>query len=146
MSHLAGPYKVVTRNGNNYTIAELNNPRNQVRTNVTRLRPYIPSVRTDPVAVARVDKREFLIEKIVSHVGPKGPGQAFDRTNMQKLQYSFWVKWQGFPDSENTLESWTLLASKEPLHEYLRKHKADFMIPKSYGDGKKKRKVAPGSL
>ena len=109
-SILRGPYRVI-----NYTVKGVVTVQNLVTYknedfHVTQLRPfqYDPE-RVDLRDVASRDRKEFVIDRIVSHIG--------DFKSKRTLQ--FLVKWLGYDESENTYESFRELRATEQLHAYL---------------------------
>jgi len=66
---------------------------------------------TDPRQVALTDKQQFTVEEIRRHFG----------TPYDKANFRFEVKWEGYPESENTIVYWCELIHNEKLHHYLRK-------------------------
>ena len=77
---------------------------------------------TDPNEVATADKQAFIVEAVKEHKGnPKKP------TGM-----TFWVKWEGYPEEENTSEPWKTMRLNGRLHEYLRANNLAKLVPKGY--------------
>ncbi len=66
---------------------------------------------TDPRQVALTDKQQFIVEEIRRHFG----------TPLNKSIFRFVVKWQDYPESENTILYWRDLVHNKKLHDYLRK-------------------------
>jgi hypothetical protein len=67
---------------------------------------YDPAI-TNPVDVARRDHMEFFVDNILSHRGlPK------------RSHIEFLVKWQDYPDSENSWEPYANLRDVDKLHDY----------------------------
>ncbi len=118
-----GPYRVVNFVGPVYTLQNLVTMKNQdVHVSLLKAFEYDPEY-TDPAKVALTDKQHFLVEAIRSHSG--------DFTRKQTLK--FLVKWEGYPESQNTFLPWASLRDNEVLHEYLRRDpKLISNIPKDY--------------
>ena len=119
---LKGPFKVIKVNDNDYTVFDEVTKSTYVY-NVTQLRPfrYNPA-RLDPYEVALHDSQQYVVERIVSHVGRK--------TDRRKLRFE--VKWLGYDDSENTFEPYSNLLHNVALHNYLSEHKMKSLIPAQY--------------
>ena len=76
----------------------------------------------DPVDIARRDYLEYFVEGIISHEG-----------NPKKLtSLSFLVKWLGYDASWNSWEPWANLRRTVPLHDYLRRHNMEKLIPQEF--------------
>jgi hypothetical protein len=88
---------------------------------VTDLRPfrYDPQ-RIDPHEIATKDKELYLVEAIQKHLG----------TPAKRTQMTFFVKWQGY--DELSWEPWDSLKNNIILHNYLREHKLERLIPKQF--------------
>ena len=106
---LKGPYRVINSVGPVYTVQNLVTYKNEDY-HVTQLRPfnYEPE-RVNLQEVASRDRKEFVIDHIVSHIGDF----------KQKRSFQFLVKWLGYDESENTYEPWKQLRDTEQLHAYL---------------------------
>ena len=63
---------------------------------------------------------EFFIESIVTHKG----------NSRRKKEFKFLVKWLNFDESHNTWEPWESLRLTDALHDYLRLHNMEKIIPK----------------
>jgi len=122
MTLLRGPMRVVGQRDDTYTVRDLTTNR-VMEVHVSRLRPfqYDPD-HTDPNEVATADKQAFIVEAVKEHKGnPKKP------TGM-----TFWVKWEGYPEEENTWEPWKTMRLNGRLHEYLRANNLAKLVPKGY--------------
>ena len=87
---------------------------------VTQLKPFIHDPRrVNPYDIAMHDSQEYVVERIVSHVGTMR-----DRYNLR-----FEVKWLGYEESENTFEPYHELRHNEHLHTYLNANKMRSLIP-----------------
>ena len=84
-----------------------------------RIKQFYFSSTVDPLDIARRDYLEFFVEEIIDHKG--------DVKKVSTLK--FLVKWQGYPDSANSWESWANLRLVAPLHDYLRSHQLSRLIP-----------------
>jgi hypothetical protein len=119
---LKGPYRVIKSVGSKYTVQNLVTYKHE-EYNSTQLRPfnYDPE-RVNLQDVASRDKKEFIIDHIVSHTG--------DFKSKKTLQ--FLVKWLGYEDSENSYEPWKELKNTEQLHAYLIRSGLQAQIPKEF--------------
>jgi hypothetical protein len=108
-SILKGPYRVINAVQQRYTVQNLVTYKNE-DVNLTQLRPFLyDPERVDLRDVASRDRKEFVIDRVVSHTG--------DFKRKKSLQ--FLVKWLGYDESENTYESFRELRTTEQLHAYL---------------------------
>jgi len=84
------------------------------------LRPfYYDTERTNPVDVAQRDFfDEFEIEEVLSHTGKRS----------RKSSLEFKIKWLGYADI--TIEPWAHVRLHSVLHEYLKEHGMENLIPK----------------
>lgn len=119
---LRGPYQVVNRNNDTYTVRNLLTDKLE-DFHATSLHPYH---RNDdflsPQEVILRDKDEFHIEIILEHRG-----------NTQRLSsLEFWVKWDGFDTSFNTWEPWKNIRATAQLHNYLIKQDLHKIIPREF--------------
>jgi hypothetical protein len=106
-----GPYRVVNFVGPVYTLQSLVTLNNQ-DAHVSLLKQYeYDPAHTDPVKVALTDKQQFLVEAIRKHYG---------LPTDKKSNLRFEVKWEDYPESENTIVPWHELIHNEKLHDYLR--------------------------
>ena len=105
-----GPYMVVSREGNNYTIRDLTSNICHVR-DISRLKQFHVAPGIDPADIAAMDLAEQTVRSILSHRGqPK-----------KRATLEFEVAWE--PDGDITWESWETMRKTEILHEYLNQHK-----------------------
>ena len=74
-----------------------------------------------PADTARRDYMEFVVEKVLSHLGDK----------KKPTTMSFKVKWLNYDDTHNSWEPWKNLRLCEALHEDLRDNKMKHFIPKN---------------
>jgi hypothetical protein len=120
-TQLAGPFRVVSSVGANYEILDLIS--NKIKNvHISRLKPFYFEKQNNPRLIANKDKLVWDVEKIIRHEG----------LTTKKTSMKFVVKWAGFPDSDNTIESWSTLSTNKRLHEYLKDNNLTRLIPKSY--------------
>ena len=73
---------------------------------------YVSDPERDDLSVASVDRREYVVEKIVAHRGsPK-----------KKSKMTFRVHWEGWPDSEDTWEPYSTVKDLAALDVYVQAH------------------------
>ena len=77
---------------------------------------------TNPLDVARRDHVEFFVEKVFEHRG--------DLRFKKNLE--FHVKWLHYDESHNLWEPFSALHDTAKLHEYLRLHKLERLIPPKF--------------
>ena len=124
MTPYRGPLRVVSVEGNTYTLQNLVSMKHE-KVHVSLLKKFEYDARfDDPVEVARHDASEFLIEKIISH-----SGDFKDRVNNPLL---FRVRWAGYGPEDDTYEPWKHVKDTEQLHNYLREKKLAKHIPSKY--------------
>jgi Chromo (CHRromatin Organisation MOdifier) domain len=113
-----GPMKVISNLLSEYVLLDLVTKKEK-NIHVKRIKQFHFSPTADPLDIARRDYLEFFVEEILAHRG-----------NVKKVStLQFFVKWQGYPDSSNSWESWANLRLVTPLHEYLRSHQLSRLIP-----------------
>ena len=121
-SILKGPYRVINSVQGRYTVQNLVTYKNE-DVHLTQLRPFLyDPERVDLRDVASRDRKEFVIDRVVSHTG--------DFKRKKSLQ--FLVKWLGYDESENTYESYRELRATEQLHAYLIRCGLQKEIPKEF--------------
>jgi Chromo (CHRromatin Organisation MOdifier) domain len=116
-----GPLRVVKGDNSRYTLYDLVSQKTSVY-HVSDMKPFLydPAI-TNPVDVARRDHMEFFVEKILYHRGlPK------------RSHIEFLVKWQDYPDSENSWEPYANLRDVDKLHDYLRENNLRKLINKQH--------------
>jgi hypothetical protein len=106
-----GPMKVVAANSWKYTLLDLATQTTKDY-HVTDLKAYNPSSTSDPVAIAARDRKEFIVEEIVSHTGNPN----------RKTAMKFTVKWKDYDSSFNTVEPWSVVQKTEALQKYSDQH------------------------
>jgi len=124
LTPLKGPFQVVDHNKNTYELRDLGTQKT-VKHHVTDLRPfqYDPD-NTNPYEVANSDSQLHAIERIVSHTG--------DRKHKSRMTFRVkWLGYEGHPD-EFTNEPWANVRTTFALHEYLRLHNMESLIPKQF--------------
>jgi hypothetical protein len=119
-----GPYQVVAKAGEAYTIQDLVNGKTH-ETHISNLRPYnFDEERQDPETVAQHNSQEFVIEEILEHEG--------DRERRSAMRFK--VRWQGYGPESDSWEPYSELRDTEQLHTYLRTHRMKSLIPKKFRD------------
>jgi hypothetical protein len=116
-SRWGGPMRVVSNNTNEYTLQDLvtNKLKNY---HITQLKAFeYDQMKTDPLDIARKEKDEYVVEKVLEH---KGSGKT-------RKTLFFLIKWEGYDDSDNTWEPWEGVKDNQELLKYcythnLRKH------------------------
>lgn len=124
-TNLKGPYRVVNSIGSRYTVQNLVSNKNE-DFHVTQLRPFLfDAEEVNPAAIAMKDQQFWLVESIVDHRGhPK-----------RKADMTFRVRWSGYGPESDTWEPWKQVRTNKRLHEYLRQHGMQSMIPKQFESG-----------
>ena len=90
---------------------------------VSDMKPFVfDSAVIDPQDIARRDRMEFFIEKILNHRG----------TIQKRKDLKFLVRWVGYSDSDDTWEPYSALRNSIPLHSYLREKNLEQLIPPRY--------------
>ena len=114
-----GPYRVISHEGQNYKLMNLVTDKVEWKV-IHLLRPfYYDTERTNPVDVAQRDFfDEFEIEEVLSHTGKRS----------RKSSLEFKIKWLGYADI--TIEPWAHVRLHSVLHEYLKEHGMENLIPK----------------
>ncbi len=107
-----GPYTVVKRRGNTYTLQELNS-RECSDFDISRLRAYVDDPNITANDVAALDDNEYFVEAITDHrnYNPK-----------RKNDVEFRVLWQGYSPDEATWEPYRNVKNTDALSVYLEKH------------------------
>jgi hypothetical protein len=119
---LQGPMKVIAQTAdkpNEYIVGDIANGRT-FRVHVGRLRYfYFDPLKVRPDEVARRDRGEFLVEKIVGHVGnPTKPGTM-----------RFKVRWLGYTEQDDSWLPWKELKNNYCLHHYLQSVRLGDLVP-----------------
>jgi Chromo (CHRromatin Organisation MOdifier) domain len=86
------------------------------------MKPFIfdPST-TNPIDIARRDHLEFFVDKVFGH----------RRDVKSKRDLEFHVKWLDYDESDSW-EPYSALRDTSQLHEYLRLHKLEKLIPQKF--------------
>ena len=115
-----GPYKVINRDHNEFTIENLIDGREEKKS-IFMLRPFhYDPARTDPKLVALNDyDNEFFVEEILAHEGSWS----------RKTQMTFKVRWLGYNDTYDTWESWNTVKNNTEFHTYLHQVGRSKLIP-----------------
>jgi hypothetical protein len=122
MTNLKGPMRVVSIVGNEYTLLNLVNNKEE-RIHITRLHPFnFDPSRTDPREVANKDAGYVDIDHIIQHWG--NPRR---KANMQ-----FLVRWVDSSPEDDSWLAWKDLRTTAALHAYLRKNNMDKLIPEEF--------------
>jgi len=91
---------------------------------IQRIHPFIYDPRwVDPELVSYRDREEYIVEKIVDHIGDK---------SVMKSQWEFKVRWLGYPPEEDLWLPWKELRNNPKLHKYLADNGLDKLIPKEH--------------
>ena len=115
-----GPFQVKSIHNSDYTLLDLTTKKFK-HLHVSNLKEFkFDPTYTDPADIARRDYMEFFIESIVTHKG----------NSRRKKDFKFLVKWLNFDESHNTWEPWESLRLTDALHDYLRLHNMEKIIPK----------------
>ena len=110
-----GPFSVVSKDKNTYTIRDLTSDKCHTR-DISRLKRFVVDTDTDPVDVAARDMSEETVRTILSHKGhPK-----------RRSTLEFEVEWE--PDGDITWESWNTMKRTEAINAYLAKFKPHYSI------------------
>lgn len=109
-THWAGPMRVVHRAKNTYTLQDLITTETR-DFHVTQLKQFVyDEMEVDPVDIARQDKEEFAVEKVINHRGdPKGSRKGLE----------FLVRWAGLDTDEDSWEPWEEMRNNAQCHLYL---------------------------
>jgi transposase InsO family protein len=123
MPRWKGPLLVVEVKGDEYTLRELNTNKHE-RVHVTRIvKEFLFDAATqDPSDVARRDANAFIVERIVTHKGPR----------KYKANNQFLVRWKGYGPEDDSWLWWRDLRNNVLLHDYLRENRMNYFIPKEF--------------
>ena len=106
-----GPFKVAKVEGNRYTCTNLRTGKDEVF-DIQRLRRYISDPDRDDLSVASVDRREYVVERILAHRG----------TSKKKSKMMFKVHWEGYDDSKDSWEPYSSVKDLAALDVYVEAH------------------------
>lgn len=119
---LQGPYQVVSRIADTYTIQDLVSSKTY-DTHISNLRPFnVDHENHNPVEVAQHNSQEFVIDTILEHQG--------DRNRRSTM--SFKVHWKGYGPEEDSWEPYSYLRDTDQLHTYLRANRMLSLIPQKF--------------
>jgi hypothetical protein len=115
-----GPYEVVNRDHNEFTIKNLIDGREEKKS-IFMLRPFhYDPARTDPKVIALNDyDNEFFVEEILGHEGNWS----------RKRQMTFKVRWLGYNETYDTWEPWNAVKNNTVFHAYLHQVGRSKLIP-----------------
>ena len=131
MTHLAGPYQVMSYKGPHYVIRHLNH--NTVQTvHVSRLSVFIfDKSRIDPKQVTAKDNCEWFVERAVRHFYvDKNNIESQDRRYRKNSHLYFEIEWVGV--AHTTIEPWHNLVANSRVHQYMRQNRLKSVIPRHY--------------
>ena len=117
-----GPMQVISGRNPKYLLKDLVTHKEK-EYHVSDIKPFNfdPST-TDPLDIARRDHLEFFVEKVFAHRG-----------NLKfKRNLEFHVKWLNYDESHDSWEPYAALRDTAQLHQYLRLHKLDKLIPHKF--------------
>jgi Chromo (CHRromatin Organisation MOdifier) domain len=83
---------------------------------------YHVSVFDPSIDIAGRDHLEFFVDKVFGHRGDV----------KSKRDLEFHVKWLDYDESHDSWEPNSALRDTSPLHEYLRLHKLEKLIPRKF--------------
>lgn len=105
-----------------YTVRDLTNMKEYI-VHISRIKEYNhDNNRENARNIAGKDRRQWSVEKIVTHKGSK----------KNKTSMIFVVKWLDFDESQNTEEPWENLKDCSVFHRYLKENKMENLIPRRY--------------
>jgi hypothetical protein len=121
-THWRGPYEVISRSDPyHYRVRHPSNNKEE-SVHIRWMKPFVydPNY-TDPAEVAMHDDQEFVVERVIRHVGDM---------DVKKSLY-FKVKYMDLPlrDTDDDLLSWKELYAVQALHDYLRANNLHKHIP-----------------
>ena len=124
-TQLRGPFKVLRKAGNMYTLWD-SNTNKEIDTHITLLHPYhFEPQYVDPTDIARRDVLSaFVVESISAHSGDT------------RSQAEFLVKWVGYDNSHDLWLPYKELRDVVALHEYLFDKNLKNLIPTQHRVGR----------
>ena len=112
-TNLMGPYKVLTKvHDSLYMVQSLVDPTDMLKVHPERMRLFL-SDNTDEeelIKLARFDKKEYLVDKILDHKGTT------------KKNMLFKVRWEGYGPEEDTDEPLSAVDGCDKFEDYLDAH------------------------
>ena len=120
-----GPFEVMKQIQNKCELKDYNV--NITTVHIKELRPYVLNGIDAPEEIALRDKRLFNVEAILRHRTPNN--KSLHQRN--KTTANFFVKWEGYDESNNSWVPWSDLLYNTTLHAYLTSIRCQHLIPKS---------------
>jgi hypothetical protein len=122
-TQLRGPYKVVSRLLDHYTLMNTVTRKNE-EIHISLLRPFLYDANyIDPKEVAMKDAiSTFTVESILEHSG--------NRSRVGSLDFK--VRWLGYDESYDLWLPWKELRTNTQLHQYLAANGMKALIPKEF--------------
>lgn len=90
----SGPFKVISQDGDQVILQDLNNPSRTLPSHVSRCTPYISRAEEDLQQEALRGSDLFIVEEIVSHKIRSRP----NRRKLQPFDIILTVKWRGYSE------------------------------------------------
>ena len=123
LSNLRGPFQIVSRNGDHYTIRNLYMDKQEV-VHVSLIHPYI--IDQNAMKPRNVAMRDILtmfeVENILQHNG----------NSRKRSEMEFLVKFAGYDDSHNLWLPYNEVRNHPRLHAYLTYHRMRNLIPHEF--------------
>ena len=114
-----GPMRVVKGSNFGYTLLDLiTGKEKDYHVSDMKLFNFDPAL-VDPVDIARRDRMEFFVEKILNHRGNLS----------RKTEIQFLVKWFGYDEHNDSWEPYANLRDSAQLHTYLHEKNLQRLIP-----------------
>eukprot|EP01033_Poteriospumella_lacustris_P015126 gene15126-10825_t len=121
-----GPFRIVAIDDGAVDIQDL--VTTKVRSvHVSNLTKYLANESMDPKLVAAKDKRQYVVETIVDF---KRPAKGKARSN-----YSFLVKWLGWPVADATWEPYDHVKNNAIFHKFCQENGLEDLIPRQFLGG-----------
>ena len=117
-----GPMRVIRGANSRYTLLDLITGKEKDY-HVSDIKPFIfdPAL-IDPIDVARRDRMEFFIEKILEHRG----------NLKRRSEIEFLVRWLGYDEQHDSWEPYANLRDSTQLHAYLLEKNLKRLIPSKF--------------
>jgi hypothetical protein len=119
-----GPFQVIniSKDGYEYEVKNLASGA-LLYFHYTQLKPFIYEKElTDPRLIALQDEDMYIVEAILNHQGEKNKSKIYKKTTLR-----FLTKWVGFDKPD--WQPYKNLENNIILHNYLKKHKLEYLIP-----------------